>query len=49
MYCAVTFFSLMFVEYKPVITNTPSKNPVVKIKQQKERSGGEELNILFPT
>jgi len=26
----------MFVEDKPVITNTPSKHPVVKIKQQKE-------------
>ena len=36
----------MFVEDKPVITNTPSKHPVVSMKQQKERLGGE-ANIYF--
>ena len=38
----------MFVEDKPVITNAPSKQPVVSVKQQKERLGGE-ANILFHT
>ena len=38
----------MFVEDKPVITNPPSKHPVVNIKQQKEGLGGE-ANILFHT
>jgi len=38
----------MFVEDKPVITNTPSKRPVVSIKQRKEGWGGE-ANILFHT
>jgi len=38
----------MFVEGKPVITNTPSKHPEVSVKQQKERLGGK-ANILFHT
>ena len=37
----------MFVEDKPVITNPPSDHPVVKMKQQKERWGEEEKNMLF--
>jgi len=40
----------MFVEDKPVITNTPSKHPVIKNETTEGTLKlGEEVNILFHT